>query len=89
MAQQFSSHAPTPARSEAIVETPVLDHTNMHNKSSAGTSHTIRKIIKKNSVDYFCNECNAHYARLSWILEDHPGFDTKNFNVHDLRKEGI
>jgi len=43
--------------------------------------HNIRKIIKKSSVSYFCNECNTHYARLAWVMEDHPNFDANNFNV--------
>jgi len=72
----------------SAVEKPVL-RTNTHNKLSAGTSHTIRKIIKKSSVGYFCNECNAHYSQLNWLLEDHPGLDTNCCNIHDLRKEGI
>ena len=85
MTQQSSSHV-LPNTSERTVVDPVL-RTNTHNKLSAGTSHTIRKIIKKSSVDYFCNECNTHYSQLNWLLEDHPGINTKNFNIRDLRKE--
>lgn len=43
--------------------------------------HHIRKIVKKNSTSYFCNECNTHYARLSWVMEDHPDFDKSNFTT--------
>ena len=75
--------------SSSLVEKPVLDNPNTQTESSAGTIHSIRKIIKNNSVEYFCNEHNTHYARLSWVLEDHPKFDTSKFTVHDLRKEGI
>jgi len=81
-----------PARSEKVVEKhihkPVLETNTL--LTSAGTSlHKIRKIIKNNSVKYFCNECNIHYAQLNWVKEDHPFIDVKKFSVIDLRKEDI
>jgi hypothetical protein len=58
-------------------------------QASAETiSHQIEKIIKKNSVEYSCNACNTHYSRLSWVIEDHPYYDLKNFNVINLTKQG-
>jgi len=89
MTQQVSSH---------IVENPVTENCVCVEKGSnaigkttvAGTSlHKIRKIIKNNSVEYFCNECNTHYSQLNWVKEDHPGIDVKKFSVIDLRKEDI
>jgi len=51
-------------------------------------NHKIRKIIKKSSVGYFCNECNAHYSQLNWVKEDHPGINVNKFSVIDLRNMG-
>ncbi len=86
MTQQISSH---------IVENPVTQSVcavqgdKVISERVAGTlqSHKIRKIIKNNSVEYFCNECNTHYSQLNWVKEDHPGIDVKKFSVVDLRKE--
>ena len=88
----LSSKVLPPARSNTL-EGPVEPASEIlgTNKTDAGTllssSHSIRKIIKKNTVEYFCNECNTHYARLKWVLEDHPGFEVKNFNVLNLKGE--
>jgi len=79
-----------PARSEKVVENPVLNNPNTQIQFSTGTSlHKIRKIIKNSSVEYFCNECNTHYSQLNWVKEDHPGIDVKKFSVIDFRKEDI
>jgi len=56
--------------------------------SAESFSHKIDKIIKKKSVEYSCNACSVHYSRLSWVIEDHPDYDLKNFNVINLTKQG-
>ena len=96
MTQQLSKNIHSsilPARSEVVekhIHKPVLNNPNTQIQFSAGTSlHKIRKIIKTSSVEYFCNECNAHYSQLNWVKEDHPGIDVKKFSVIDLRKEDI
>lgn len=95
MSQQRSKNINSsilPARSE-VVENPVFECVcakkgdDAIQKTNTGTSlHTIRKIIKKNSVEYFCNECNAHYSQLNWLKEKHPGINVAKFNICDLRK---
>jgi hypothetical protein len=86
-----SSKPSPPARATELefVDTPVLDNqTNtLALQSSAGhISHKIHKIIKKSSVEYFCDECNTHYTRNSWVIEDHPDYDVKNYNVINIAK---
>lgn len=41
--------------------------------------HIITKITRKNSIEYFCKNCNTNYSRKIWIKEDHPGIDERTF----------
>ena len=92
--QSFSQVLPQPPARESdetIVDTnSVLVHqtnTLALQASAESISHRIDKIIKKNTREYSCNTCNTHYSKLSWVIEDHPDYDVKNFNVINMDKQ--
>lgn len=48
--------------------------------------HNITKIIRKNSFDYYCKDCNASYPTKKSLIEDHPNLDDTLIIIYDKRE---
>ena len=44
---------------------------------------SITKFVRKNSTDYFCDNCNASYPTLKSLGADHPELVESEFTVID------
>ena len=50
--------------------------------------HIITKFVRKNSTDYFCDNCNASYPSFKSLKADHPEIEQSDLVVVN-KTEGI